>query len=389
MTFDIDPLGLARDLIRRPSVTPRDEGALGVLEEALTGLGFACHRLTFREAGTADVDNLYARIGTGAPNLAFAGHTDVVPVGDAGAWTVDPFAGEVIDGTLFGRGATDMKGAIACFVAAVARFLAERGEGFTGSLSLVITGDEEGPAINGTAKLLEWLSERGERLDACLVGEPTSAEKLGDTIKIGRRGSLNAHLTVRGIQGHTAYPDLARNPIPVLLAMLNAVTRDPLDSGSDHFQPSTIEVTTIDVGNAATNVIPAEARASLNIRFNDLHSGGGLTEWLRERVDAAAAEAGVECDLEVEITGEAFLSPQGPFVTLIAEAIDSVAGAPPRLGTSGGTSDARFIYRHCPVAEFGLPGRTMHMVDECVAVQDLRALTEVYKGVLDRFFPAG
>jgi succinyl-diaminopimelate desuccinylase len=385
--LDTDPVALAQALIRCPSVTPRDEGALDLLQDALETLGFTGHRVSFSEPGTADVDNLYARIGTEPPNFCFAGHTDVVPAGDRQAWTVDPFAAEVVEGKLVGRGAIDMKGAIACFVAAAARFLAQRGDGFRGSISLLITGDEEGPAVNGTAKLLRWLRERGERLDACLVGEPTSAARLGDTVKIGRRGSLSAHLTVHGVQGHTAYPDLAANPIPRLLKMLAAVTEAPLDGGSEHFQPSSLVITSIDVGNTATNVIPAAARASFNIRFNDLHSAKGLTAWLRETFDRVCAAEGGRYDLEVEASGEAFVNRPGRFGELIADAIEQVAGGRPEFNTSGGTSDGRFIHHHCAVAEFGLPGGSMHKVDECVAVCDLHSLTQIYEGVLDRFFP--
>ncbi|MEE9139163.1 MAG: succinyl-diaminopimelate desuccinylase [Alphaproteobacteria bacterium] len=385
--MDIAPLALASDLIRCPSVTPRDEGALQVVQAALEALGFTCHRLTFAEAGTAEVDNLYARIGTEPPNLCFAGHTDVVPPGSRDGWTVDPFSAEVRGDTLYGRGATDMKGAIACFIAAAGRYLGERGDGPVGSISLLITGDEEGPAINGTARVLRWLAERGETLDACLVGEPTCVSRLGDTVKVGRRGSLSGHLTVHGAQGHTAYPHLASNPIPRLIAMLAAITAEPLDGGSERFDPSSVEITTIDVANPATNVIPAAARASFNIRFNDLHSAEGLGEWLRRTFDEAAGEGG-RYDLDIQVSGEAFLSPPGPFAELVAAAVESALGLRPELGTSGGTSDGRFLHRHCPVAEFGLPGRTMHKVDECVALADLEALTGVYKEVLDRFLAA-
>ncbi len=384
--MDIAPLVLASELIRRPSVTPRDEGALGVVQAALEKLGFTCQRLTFSEAGTADVDNLYARIGMRRPNFCFAGHTDVVPVGNREGWTVDPFAAEVIGDKLFGRGATDMKGAIACFIAAVARFLAKRKEGFEGSVSVLITGDEEGPAVNGTIKVLRWLAERGEQLDACLVGEPTCAARIGDTVKIGRRGSLRGHLTVRGVQGHTGYPHLAENPIPRLIAMLGAITAEPLDGGSERFEPSNIEITTIDVANPATNVIPAEARASFNIRFNDLHTPESLSKWLRDTFDRVAG--GARYELQIEASGESFLSPPGPFAQLIAAAIESRLGVKPEFSTSGGTTDGRFIHRYCPVAEFGLPGQTMHKVDECVALSDLEALTDIYQRILDRFFAA-
>ena len=384
MTQTIDPFELAQALIRCPSVTPEDAGALGVLQDALEGLGFACHRLVFSAPGTADVDNLYARLGDGAPNFCYAGHTDVVPVGDAAAWTVDPFGAEVIDGRLHGRGAVDMKCAIACFVAAAARFLADHGSGFGGSLSLLITGDEEGPAVNGTAKVLDWLAGRGEALDACLVGEPTNPEHLGEMIKIGRRGSLNGHLTVVGAQGHVAYPQRADNPVPQLMRMLDKITAAPLDEGTEHFQPSNLEVTSVDVGNPAPNVIPARAEARFNIRFNDSHDGAGLERWLRESFDSVSAEY----QLDIEISGEAFLTPPGDFSKLVENAVSGVTGKTPELNTSGGTSDARFIRHFCPVAEFGLVGATMHKTDESVTLDDIGALTEIYLRILDGYFPA-
>jgi succinyl-diaminopimelate desuccinylase len=378
----IDALELTRALVRCPSVTPADAGTLDVLQEALEGLGFVCHRLPFAAPGSDRVDNLYARIGTTSPHFCFAGHTDVVPPGDAAAWTVDPFGAEVIDGAVYGRGAVDMKGAIACFTAAAAGFLDDRAGAFGGSISLLITGDEEGPAINGTAKVLEWLEARGERLEACLVGEPTNPTRLGEMIKIGRRGSLSGRLTVYGTQGHTAYPDLADNPIPRLMAMLAGVTGAELDQGTDHFQPSSLEVTSVDVGNPVTNVIPARAEAAFNIRFNDRHSPDSLERWLRERFD----EVGGRYDLDIQVSGEAFLTPPGALSELVADAVERVLGTRPELSTTGGTSDARFIKDHCPVAEFGLVGETMHKVDERTAVGDLEALTEVYKAVLDGFF---
>jgi succinyl-diaminopimelate desuccinylase len=382
------PLDLARALIRCPSVTPQDAGALDVLESALEELGFECHRLTFSHAGMPDVANLYARIGNAAPNFCFAGHTDVVPVGHRESWTVDPFGGEVADGQLFGRGATDMKGAIACFVAAAAKILTAQGKNLPGSISLLITGDEEGPAVNGTVRVLQWMADRGERIDACLVGEPTSGKRLGDSVKIGRRGSMTGHLTVRGIQGHTAYPHLADNPIPKLLRMLNAITDAPLDSGTAHFEASTLALTTVDVGNPASNVIPALARASFNIRFNDLHTGESLTRQLREKFDRVQSEMGGSYDFTVEVSGEAFLSAPGSLADLIGQAIQTKLGISPDFNTAGGTSDARFINRYCPVAEFGLPGQTMHKVDECAAVADLEALTAVYGEILERYFAA-
>ncbi len=370
-----DPLPLARALIRRPSVTPVDAGALAVLAEALTALGFVCHPLIFADGGVP-IHNLYARWGEGSPHLCFAGHTDVVPPGQG--WTVDPFAGEIIGETLFGRGAVDMKGAIACFVAAVARFLADGP--VAGSISLLITGDEEGRAEDGTVKVLEWLAARGERPDGCVVGEPTNPRFLGEMMKIGRRGSLNARLTVVGTQGHVAYPHLADNPIPRLLAMLAAVTATPLDQGSAHFQASTLVVTTVDVGNPVTNIIPAQAEAAFNIRFNDLHSGKSLEEGLRRTLDAI----GGEYHLTVAVSGESFVTQPGALSAAVAAAARAVTGREPDLSTTGGTSDARFITHLCPVVEFGLANATMHKSDEQVPVADLHALTEIYRLVLDQ-----
>ena len=378
----IDPLELARALIRCPSVTPADGGALGTLQAALERRGFACHRMTFSDENTPDVDNLYARIGTGRPNFCFAGHTDVVPVGHAAGWTVDPFGAEIIDGTLYGRGAADMKGAVACFAAAASRFLARRGPGFGGSISLLITGDEEGPSINGTRKVLQWLAGRGETLDACLVGEPTNPTRLGEMVKIGRRGSLSGWLTVTGVQGHTAYPQLADNPLPRLVKMLSAITEAPLDQGTAHFQPSNLQLTSIDVGNSATNVIPGIARAAFNIRFNDRHTSDSLITWLRERFDAV----GGDYELDTQVTGEAFLTAPGPFSALLLGAVEKITGMKPELSTTGGTSDARFIKDYCPVAEFGLISQTMHKLDERVSLADLEKLTDIYEAVLDGYF---
>jgi len=377
----IDAVELTRALIRCASVTPADDGALDTLAAALTPLGFRCERLTFSEAGTPDVANLYARLGEASPNLCFAGHTDVVPVGDAGAWSAGPFDAELRGGLLFGRGAADMKGAIAAFAAAVAAYLARHGPP-SGSISLLITGDEEGPSINGTKKVLQWLAERGERLDACIVGEPTNPGSLGEMIKIGRRGSMNVRLTVRGVQGHTAYPHLADNPAHRLVAVLNELTETPLDDGSEHFPPSTLQVTTIDVGNPATNVIPAQASAGLNIRFNDRHTSASLTGMVRD----VCARAGGDIAMDVQVSGESFLTPPGPLSELLAGAVRAELAVEPELSTTGGTSDARFIKDYCPVAEFGLVGRTMHKVDEHVAVVDIEALSRVYLTVVERFF---
>ena len=382
MPAALDCIDLTRRLIRCPSVTPAEGGALDLLQEVLEGLGFTCHRLPFGEPDTETVDNLYARLGEAGPNLCYAGHTDVVPVGDPAHWSVDPFAGELRDGWLYGRGAVDMKGAIAAFVSALSSFLARRGAGFGGSLSLLITGDEEGPAVNGTRKVLDWLAARGETLDACLVGEPTSDERLGDMIKIGRRGSMTCRLSVRGTQGHTAYPHLADNPLHPLVRMLAALTGVALDQGSAHFPPSSLQLTTIDVGNPASNVIPAQARAAFNIRFNDAHSGASLERWLRARLD----EAGGDYGLEVTVSGESFLCPPGPFSDLVSGAVRSVAGFAPALGTTGGTSDARFIKDHATVAELGLLNATAHKVDERVSLADLEQLTAIYGAVLDGYF---
>jgi succinyl-diaminopimelate desuccinylase len=380
----IDPVSLAQALIRCPSVTPVEAGALDLLEHSLARLGFRCWRLPFQAPGTDRVDNLYARWGEGAGKaLAFAGHSDVVPAGDTGAWRGSPFAAEIRDGRLWGRGAADMKAAIACFAGAADRFLVRRGKNFDGRIALLITGDEEGPAVNGTKPMLAWMKEHGERLDACIVGEPTNPEELGQMVKIGRRGSLTGRLIVHGVQGHSAYPQLADNPIHRLIAMLGRLTSEPLDQGTAHFQPSTLQVTSIDVGNPASNVIPAAARAVFNIRFNDAHTGSSLRCWLDERL--AGDEA--RYDLEVRVSGEAFLTPPGPFSDLICRAVEAATGRRPELSTTGGTSDARFIKDYCPVAEFGMVGQTMHKVDEHVSLADIDRLSRVYEGILDAYFP--
>jgi succinyl-diaminopimelate desuccinylase len=377
----LDPAGLAAELIRRPSVTPKDEGALDIVAAALAELGFACQPLAFGD-GDDKVRNLYARFGTGRPNLCFAGHTDVVPAGPVEAWSSAPFAGACRDGMLYGRGAVDMKGAIAAFICAAQRFLAERGADFAGSISLLITGDEEGAAENGTKKVLDWLARHGEALDACVVGEPTSAAALGDMIKIGRRGSLTGRLAVHGVQGHTAYPHLADNAAHRLVRMLHSLTAAELDQGSAHFQPSTLQIATIDIGNLAANVIPGEARAVFNIRFNDRWTGETLRRWLGTRLD----EIGGDYTLEVRASGEAFLVPPGTISDTLAAAIRQVTGRTPEFSTTGGTSDARFIQACCPLAEFGLVGQTMHKADERVSLADLAGLTEIYRNFLDLFF---
>ncbi|EFH10508.1 succinyl-diaminopimelate desuccinylase [Pseudoroseomonas cervicalis] len=376
----MDPLPLLQDLIRCPSVTPAEGGALGVLEAALRPLGFTCTRLVFGPPGQ-EVENLFARRGSGAPHLCFAGHTDVVPPGDPALWSTDPFGAELRDGLVMGRGATDMKGGIAAWVAAIASLPAD----LPGSLSLLITGDEEGPAEHGTVKVLEWMAEHGHTPDLCVVGEPTSKAVLGDTIKIGRRGSLNAAITVQGVQGHAAYPQRADNPVHRLVRVLHRLTAQPLDSGSEWFEPSTLQVTSFDVGNPATNVIPGTARAQLNIRFNDLHSSASLTAMLHAALRAEEARY----TLETSCSGESFLTQPGPFVAALRRAVAEAAGVEPRLDTGGGTSDARFITRHCPVAELGAVGATMHKADECTPVEELRALSRLYAAVIRQLLTPG
>jgi succinyl-diaminopimelate desuccinylase len=374
----LDVLELARALIRCPSVTPADAGVLDVLQAALEPLGFGCRRMPFGE-----VDNLYARRGSAGPNLCFAGHTDVVPPGDPAAWSHPPFAAEVVDGVLYGRGAADMKGGIAAWTAAVSAVLA-RSEP-SGSLSLLITGDEEGPAVNGTKAVLEQLRSEGERIDVCLVGEPSSVAALGDTYKPGRRGSLNAWVTARGVQGHVAYPDRAANPLPALIDLLHALQSRVLDDGFPPFPPSNLEVTSVDVGNLAGNVIPAEARARLNIRFNPAHTGGSLTAWLEESA-CAAERAGVSMELEAVCSGNAFLTEPGPWTELVADAVEATLGVRPEPSVGGGTSDARYLRAVAPVVEVGLIGATIHQIDERVPVADLRRLQAVYEAVIQRFF---
>jgi succinyl-diaminopimelate desuccinylase len=378
-----DPLPLAQELIRCRSVTPHDAGAIAVLETALTALGFACTRLAF-DSGGPKIENLYARLGTAAPNLCFAGHTDVVPPGDTSAWRFDPFAATVDGGTLFGRGAADMKSAIAAFIAAVAR-AAER-HGNRGSISLLITGDEEGPAVDGTTRVLDWLEEKGERLDHCIVGEPTAEFAAGDTVKIGRRGSLTGYLHVKGMQGHVGYPDRAKNPIPGLVAILQRLTARKLDTGTAHFQPSNLEVTTVDVGNPATNVIPAEARATFNIRFNTEQSAEGLEAWINGECRAALEPLSLKHEIKFTRGAHPFLTKQGTFTALLDTAIAKATGERPTFSTTGGTSDARFIHHHCPVAEIGLAGTTMHKTDERVSLADLERLTRIYEAVIDAYF---
>lgn len=383
-----DVIELTRTLVRCESVTPREAGALQLLEQTLASLGFTCERMDFTEAGTDDVANLYARIGNGGKHFCFAGHSDVVPVGDLSSWTIGPFAAELSGGYLFGRGAADMKGAIAAFTDAAARFLSKRGRDFGGSISLLITGDEEGPAINGTVKMLQRLAGRGETIDACIVGEPTSSKRFGDMMKIGRRGSMTVDLVVRGVQGHVAYPERLDNAIHRLSAIIEALVREPIDKGSTHFQPTSLQFTTVDVGNPATNIAPGTAKARFNTRFNDLWTSKTLLAHLKERIERASEALGGNGTVEysVQVSGESFYTPPGPLSDLVAGAVRDVAGVETELSTTGGTSDARFIRSYCPVLEFGLVGESMHKVDEKSAVADLKMLARVYETVLDRYF---
>ncbi|MBU6444358.1 MAG: succinyl-diaminopimelate desuccinylase [Alphaproteobacteria bacterium] len=381
---NLDPIALSQALIRCRSVTPEDGGALAVLEAALVSIGFQCHRLRFEEEGSAPVENLYARYGHAGPNFCFAGHTDVVPPGDAAHWRHDPFAAVIENGMLYGRGASDMKSAVAAFAAAAARQIADGP--FAGSISLLVTGDEEGVSINGTKKVLAWMAERGERIDHCLVGEPTSTASTGDAIKIGRRGSLNVRFTARGIQGHSAYPQRALNPVPILATLVSELAAEPLDAGSAHFEPTTLVFTTFDVGNPATNVSPAEARAACNIRFNDLWTAEKLITHLKAKAEAVTKRMGGQIETEYSVSGVSFLTAPGAFTDLLENAVKSVTGAAPEFSTGGGTSDARFIKDHAPVAELGLCGTTMHKVDECVPVAEIETLADIYAAILASYF---
>jgi succinyl-diaminopimelate desuccinylase len=381
-----DPVTIAGDLIRCRSVTPEDGGALAYLQNLLTEAGFVVHRVTFAEPGTAPIENLYARIGTAKPNLVFAGHTDVVPAGDEAAWHHPPFGGDVAADKLYGRGAVDMKGGIACFAAAALDYVgANGGKPKKGSLSLLIAGDEESVAVNGTVKLLQWAAARGETFDHCILGEPSNVAVLGDTIKSGRRGSLNGTLIVSGRQGHVAYPDRADNPIRGMMTLIAAL-QAPLDDGTAHFDPSHLEFTSVDVGNPTVNLIPGEARASFNIRYNDLHSQTALKMLIEERARTAAGGR-VRYRLEWQPSNaDVFITKPGPFTDLAAAAIAEVTGRTPKFSTSGGTSDARFIKDYCPVLEFGLVGQTMHQVDECAPVADLVMLTAIYRRIIEHYF---
>ncbi|WP_296819011.1 succinyl-diaminopimelate desuccinylase [Brevundimonas sp.] len=375
----VDPVLLTRALIRKPSVTPADEGAMDLVQAELEALGFACRRMTFE-----GIENLYARRGTASPNLCFAGHTDVVPTGPTEAWSSDPFAAEVSEGVIVGRGAVDMKGGIAAWIAAVSQVLAN-GEP-KGSLSFLITGDEEGRATHGTKLVVEQLLAEGERIDACVVGEPSSLQVLGDTIKIGRRGSLNVWITVTGKQGHVAYPERGANPIPVLLDLMKRLNDRRLDDGYEAFQPSNLEITTLDVGNPATNVIPGQATGRFNIRFNPAHTGASLMAWIEEEARVVEAASGQKVTVEFLHSGDAFLTQEGPFTRAVQDAVQAELGVRPEASTTGGTSDARFIRALCPVLELGLVGQTMHQIDERVSEADLHAITRVYARVIRGFF---
>jgi succinyl-diaminopimelate desuccinylase len=381
-----DLVALAQELIRCPSVTPADAGALDVLERTLSRAGFSCHRLPFEQEGTPRIDNLYARVGSRSPHLCFAGHTDVVPPGDETLWRHPPFAGEIADGVLYGRGAADMKGAIAAFAAAALDYIEGRAGALQGSISFLVTGDEEGPAINGTRRVLDWMVAHSERPDHALVGEPTNSTRLGESIKIGRRGSLNGRLTVSGVQGHVAYPHLAKNPVRGLTAVLEKLYETPLDDGSAHFSPSNFEVTSIDVGNPTTNIIPARAEALFNIRYNDRHSPDSLEARIREATSLALDGTGLDFSLRFEQPSQAFLTEPGPLDQALGQAVSEVTCLKPKLATDGGTSDARFIKDLCPVVEFGLLTGTIHKVDEQVRLDDLEQLTRIYRRFLDLYF---
>jgi succinyl-diaminopimelate desuccinylase len=381
-----DPVEIAQGLIRCPSVTPREGGALSYLQALLEPAGFACHRLTMRAPGTPDVENLYARLGTGNPHLCFAGHTDVVPPGDASAWTHPPFAADVVDGVLYGRGAVDMKGGIASFVAAALGYIRASGGLRRGSLSFLITGDEEGPGTNGTPKALEWMRTNGEVPDACLVGEPTSSGTVGDEVKIGRRGSVSVELTVSGRQGHAAYGHLAENPIPKLARMIDRVSATPLDTGTARFQPSSVEATVVTVPNTASNVIPAWARAVFSIRYNDLHTRAGIEAWVRSHCEVVARELGARFTLAFSGTHDVFVTAPGPLADVVCGAVQAVTGHVPALTTNGGVSDASFIRGYCPVVELGLRNATAHQVDERVPLADLAKLTAIYRRLIESYF---
>ena len=377
----VDPVALTADLVRCPSVTPEEGGALVLLQDLLEGAGFTCARVD-----RGGVSNLFARWGDKghARTFGFNGHTDVVPLGDEAAWTMPPFGAEIKDGFLYGRGATDMKSGVAAFAAAAVDFVRETPP--DGAVILTITGDEEGDAVDGTTALLDYMQAEGEQMSVCLVGEPTSPNHMGEMIKIGRRGSLTAWFTVTGEQGHSAYPHRANNPLPAMVRLMDRLSSHELDDGTEHFDASTLAVVTIDTGNPATNVIPAETRATVNIRFNDAHSGASLTKWLRAEADRIQVDYGVEVDIVVKISGESFLTPPGDLSALVADAVEAETGVRPEFSTTGGTSDARFVKNHCPVVEFGLVGKSMHQVDERVEVAQIGQLKEIYSRILQDYF---
>ena len=381
MISPIDPVQLTADLLRCPSVTPIEGGALVILETLLTDAGFACTRVD-----RGEVSNLFARWGDKghAHTFGFNGHTDVVPVGDEAAWSRDPFCGDIVDGWLWGRGATDMKSGVAAFAAAAIDFV--RATPPDGAIILAITGDEEGDAVDGTVALLDWMDAKGEAMSACIVGEPTCPDVMGEMMKIGRRGSMTAYFTVKGVQGHSAYPHRANNPLPPMARLMDRLATHVLDDGTEHFDASTLAVTTIDTGNTANNVIPAECRATVNIRFNDAHSSASVTEWLQVEADKIAAEAGVQVGMEIKVSGESFITPPGPLSDLVAASVQAECGVTPVMSTSGGTSDARFVKDHCPVVEFGLVGKTMHQVDERVEVAQITQLKDIYTRIISDYF---
>ncbi|NSX54052.1 succinyl-diaminopimelate desuccinylase [Parasulfitobacter algicola] len=377
----VDPVALTADLIRCPSVTPAEGGALQLLQAVLQDAGFECWRVD-----RGDVANLYARWGEKghSQSFGFNGHTDVVPIGDKAAWTVDPFGGQITDGVLYGRGATDMKSGVAAFAAAAIDFVTVTPP--DGAIILAITGDEEGDATDGTVALLDWMQGKGEAMSVCLVGEPTCPDRMGEMMKIGRRGSLTAYVTVTGVQGHSAYPHRAKNPLPAIARLIDRLSSHELDQGTDHFDPSTLAVVTIDTGNPATNVIPAECRATVNIRFNDTHSGASLTAWLQDQAKTVSDEMDIKIDIKVKVSGESFVTPPGELSDLVAHAVKAETGIEPGMSTSGGTSDARFVKDHCPVVEFGLVGKTMHQVDECVQTEQIDQLKGIYMRILREYF---
>lgn len=377
----VDSIALTADLVRCPSITPIEGGALQLLDKLLSEAGFETWRVDRN-----NTPNLYARWGVRGANKSFGfnGHTDVVPLGDEAAWTVDPFGGDIKDGILYGRGATDMKSGVAAFVAAAIDFVTDTPP--NGAVIIAITGDEEGPSTDGTIALLDWMQANNEAMTVCIVGEPTCPELMGDMIKVGRRGSLTAHFTVTGKQGHSAYPHRANNPLPAMMRLMDRLASHEMDKGSDHFDPSTLAVVTVDTGNPATNVIPASCRATANVRFNDLHTSASVVAWMQSQVAAVAAEFGVNIDMPVRVSGESFLTPPGALSDLVSAAVQAETGITPKLSTTGGTSDARFVKDHCPVVEFGLVGKTMHQVDECVPVEQITQLKAVYTRVLSQYF---